>query len=689
MDILNLKRQYMSSSGSSVLRGISSEQLLLDLFVRESVQNSFDAKNKSEDHIKEEFNCGDFDSVRLSSMFSGINEKLLLESKYTLNNKFISVRDYNTSGLTGPTRIEDIQGDDWGKFLNLVRNFGKSKKEEGSGGSWGYGKTTFYKLGIGIVIYYSRIKNNNLFEERLMCCLVESEQNNNGLLYDIQKPENTGIAWWGKLNDKKDDILPISNHEEIKNILNCFNLKPYENEETGTAVIIPYVNENALLNQTSTTGSIEENTLSSWCYSLEDYIEMAFQRWYPTRCNNKGKVDYIDTYINEKLIEKNKMYPVFDVIQHMYNFHFGYKEELPYQIFKQEISYKNERNFKSKNIGNLYYCMLDKKELKMNVPYNYASPVEHITNQLDYTEDYINIICFCRKPGMILKYDVKGEWLGDIKSPDPTKYLIGIFIPNSENTFEIDGKTISLDDYLRASESAEHNDWHEINEYTFTDTGEKVDCSKITPVGFIQRRLKSIFENISHQENQTSTSFVGTALNQKLAKLFLPSRGFGTKSGERRLPTTSAPSKQNRAKSTFKIGNLLVDKDQNLGKQFEINFNKKDKKILLEFKVNTESGEISANKWEENMPMPIIIKCIKIENVIFFDEQVEEINKAYDQDINADIFNFGKVTSNLGSWYGFYIESTNDSLAEVKGKIIYDVIDPTISVNIVRVKESE
>ena len=89
------------------------------------------------------------------------------------------------------------------------------------------------------------------------------------------------------------------------------------------------------------------------------------------------------------------------------------------------------------------------------------------------------------------------------------------------------------------------------------------------------------------------------------------------------------------------------------------------------------------------MPMPIIIKCIKIENVIFFDEQVEEINKAYDQDINADIFNFGKVTSNLGSWYGFYIESTNDSLAEVKGKIIYDVIDPTISVNIVRVKESE
>ena len=681
MDRLDFKIDYMTSSGNSILKGMSPIEPMLDLFVRESIQNSFDALLDHKD-LKEEFNCGDFDYIKLSSKLEGISSDLMIKGKFMHLDKFISVRDYNTTGLTGPVSVHDIKDNYWGKFLNLVRNFGKSQKEAGAGGSWGYGKTTFYKMGVGIVLYYSRIKTNEEYEERLMACLVENESNKDGLLYSLQKGHNTGIAWWGKKSEDLSDVVPITDHEEIKEILSCFNLKVYENDETGTAVIIPFIDEKKLLNQTS-TGSFDNHTLANWAYSIEDYLKISFQKWYPTRCDNHdSRITAIDVFINGNKLYQNKMKPLFEVIQSMYNFHSGVEVNTPYEINREMIKYKNSCAFNNSIIGFLYYSLLDEDDLKMGIGDNEPSPYSYVTNEED-KGDYKKIIfSFCRKPGMILKYDIDGDWAGSIISPNPNKYLVCLFIPNSENTTQIDDLVISIDDYLRASESAEHNNWKDITEYTSYETGKKVDCSKIKIVSFIHRRIKSIFEGLRVESSPEESSFVGSSLNKKLADLFLPSQGFGNKAKKEKFPKPPGPPGPSRKKSAkLEIGGLSII-GNNFGKNFEITYNKNVKIINLEFKISTENTDIKIEEWEDKHSIPFRINKILIEKIFTNDKQVIGVNKYIENDEITSFYSLKYMNSSKGNKFGFTIESKNDNLLSIKGKIIYEVLDPTISISI-------
>ena len=60
----------MSESGSSLLRLIQNQDMpLLDLLVRESVQNSLDAANGNAPDVKVSFNIGQFQSKNLNKHF--------------------------------------------------------------------------------------------------------------------------------------------------------------------------------------------------------------------------------------------------------------------------------------------------------------------------------------------------------------------------------------------------------------------------------------------------------------------------------------------------------------------------------------------------------------------------------------------------------------------------------------------
>ena len=682
MERLDLEMRVMSNSGNSILKGMSPIEPMLDLFVRESIQNSYDALLPEKNTLREEFNTGTFDSDKLSNLFEGISNELKIKSTFFNQKKFISVRDYNATGLTGPLNVEDILNQNWGKFLNLVRNFGKSQKEAGSGGSWGYGKTTFYKMGLGIVIYYSRIKNQSTYEERLMACLVENENNTDGLLYRVQEGKNTGIAWWGVRSDN--DIIPVSNHEEIMEVLNCFNLKPYENDETGTAVIIPFIDDIKLLNQTS-SGDYNANTLRSWAYSLEDYIKMAFQKWYPTKCNNTTpKNKGIDAYINGVKIEKQNIRPLFKVVQDMYNKSQSSSFDSKYDIKEEIIRYKQNPPFKSQVAGILYYTLLDEEQLLMTVPNNEPSPYECATNEEDDGSNKRVIVCFCRKPGMILKYDIDGDWAGPISSPDPNKYLICLFIPNSLNevAYVENGINYTIDDYLRASESAEHNNWKDITEYTDYNTGKKVDCSKVKLVYLIHRRIKNVFDSMSSPVESDVNEFVGSSLNRKLADLFLPKTGFGHKPKKEILPNKQQePKKSITKKAKIEFAPVRIENGC-ISKNFTITFNKNIKNIEIEFKVRTESKDLSINEWEKVGKVPFEIKKIVIDNVMTTDENVFQLNKEYSSNVIDKYINFEFLKSNLGQTYGYKISLNDDKLLLIHGKVIYSVLDSTIPISI-------
>ena len=64
----------------------------------------------------------------------------------------------------------------------------------------------------------------------------------------------------------------------------------------------------------------------------------------------------------------------------------------------------------------------------MTVPHNEESPFTQINNSINLMEsERKTIICFCRKPGMILKYDYEGAWAAGINNPDNNKYLMIVF----------------------------------------------------------------------------------------------------------------------------------------------------------------------------------------------------------------------------------------------------------------------
>ena len=103
----------MTATGNQVLKGMSPVEPMLDLFVRESIQNSFDALLDNQRTLKEEFNCGKFDYETLSDQFDGISTDLKILAKMFSSDSFMAVRDYYATGLTGPLKVEDIEENDF------------------------------------------------------------------------------------------------------------------------------------------------------------------------------------------------------------------------------------------------------------------------------------------------------------------------------------------------------------------------------------------------------------------------------------------------------------------------------------------------------------------------------------------------------------------------------------------------
>ena len=108
----------MSESGSSLLRLIQNQDIpLLDLIIRESVQNSLDATKQTSRSVDVEITVGEFRSNELNRHFERIENGL--NTRFPSNRgrySFISFKDRNTVGLTGPVRYDDVRNNEFGNL---------------------------------------------------------------------------------------------------------------------------------------------------------------------------------------------------------------------------------------------------------------------------------------------------------------------------------------------------------------------------------------------------------------------------------------------------------------------------------------------------------------------------------------------------------------------------------------------
>ena len=608
---INIPEQTpMSMSGSSVLSSIQNNSMsTIDLMIRESLQNSLDAGIDNIEiyrSVDVNYTIGKFTKTNLTNELEGISVDLKNKIKET-ECSFISIEDKNTVGLNGKIKYSDAK-EKYGNFRKLVYEIAKPQTKEDAGGSWGYGKTVYFRVGIGLVVFYTRFKENGEYVERLACTYIEDETKYNSLLHNIKR-NNRGIAWFG--DEQNGSPYPIENHDYISNFLKIFDLKCYAGRETGTKIIIPFINKKELLNDINYKKEYWNNNCF-WKDNFEETLENAILQWYAPRINNKNYKEVFDkpflkVYINNQKIKFNddENY-FFKVISELYNlallnnYNISYNPDINH-ILDYDVKTVKYSKLKGQNSGSIAFCKIPIKSFELS-PYTYIG-IENNTSNGNRP-----IIGFCRKPGMIVDYQISNKWADKIPNTPEDEILIGIFVLNSNAIFK---DCFKLELYIRKSEMADHNAWDDV--YI-----EEKNYGKV--VATICKNTKKIIQD-SLKENELNKPRRIIGISQKLGKLFLPTTGYGStpQTGIKPKPKEKSTITRSRNGSTLKTGNVININNTLSSIDFELNLLNHNASIDISIlgigNLNTWNNLMNKDNTVQKKAFPINIKQIQISTI--------------------------------------------------------------------------
>lgn len=661
----------MTQTGSSLLKLIQNNNMpILDLLVRESIQNSLDAQDDSETpYVDINFITGEFDKALLNRELEGVDEAL--NKKFpNATYDYIAIRDCNTVGLTGKLHYSEIDDNDYGNLLKLVYEISKPQENEGAGGSWGLGKTVYFRIGFGLVIYYSRIINEyGEYESRLAASLVENEVKKDSVIPRYKNQAKRGIAWWGdSYGETANQTVPVTDQEYIEKFLDIFGIDKYVDDETGTTIIIPYIDKQYLIdNNQAVYHDGESNEIHPyWQNSIEEYIRISIQRWYAPRLNNPYYKynKFLRASINQKGISLDEMEPCFSVIQALYNRANG--------IDKIDILSGSEFETKTEKIllrgvlndtkaGTVSFTKIKRSILKMNYPDNKPNPYMYINSEILDAEKNKPIICFTRKPGMIVSYEVVGNWVEGIDPSLSDEYIIGLFSLNSENDLvDVD---VSLEEYVRKSEMADHTSWGD----------HSIDNSNPRIVKKIQDQIKKKISKEFFVEEEEDSSRLNSGLGKMFGDLLLPPENFGKKPSG--LNKTEDSTKKVIGKSRLVSLTFYDKKTQYHNGYMELFFNLKAKSAMklcgFSVGIDSDNGEISLEDWENRLGLtkPFEIeKCmlrLKEKDAPIIEEELSKMDSS--KPIGSCVVDFQKT--NAGSGCGIFVHSEDESEVELDIKL--------------------
>lgn len=603
MKIELMKQERMGVEGKGILRSLQNDTLpLIDLLIRESIQNSLDATKKDAKSTKVDVGVSDFEVTLLANHLEGVTD--LLKSNYNKCEKAIYISDKNTIGLIGDVKEKK------GNIYNLIYTIQRNQEQSGAGGSWGLGKTSYFRAGNGIVIYYSRIKlNDGSYEERLAGSLIEDSTKKNRLLQN-----DRGIAWWGEKENSYDNefasTYPLTDSNEIYNILKIFKIKPYLGEETGTTIIIPFISEDKLLPKYED----EKRKRNWWEDDLQAAIEISIQKWYSPRIFN---LDYEGSYlipsINGKILELSDFQPFFKKIHDLYLA--GLTKKNDKDIIVNEIQLKR-RGIDSHNgiVGWLAHNSYSRENLEMTPPDNVVHPLEYFSyeNKEELENTNAKIVVYARKPGMIVEYDINSNWTKNV-APLEDKFMVSFFIPNSRGKLYskfIEPGIITLEDYLRKTEKSDHAKWEDIT----------LNNINITIINRIMKNVIKTLQDNYNEQNGDSHQSKASVLGKKIGDMLLPKHGVSGKSAIKptQLGDPSTNSKVNKRRAYIKVLEVNVNEEHDLIVTFNLILLKN---LSANISVDLITGTKNYNEenWKKDMGLqakyPFLIKEVFIQKI--------------------------------------------------------------------------
>lgn len=661
----------MTQTGSSLLKLIQNNNMpVLDLLVRESIQNSLDARKQDSKYVDVDYITGSFNSRLLSAELEGITDAL--NSRFTGKTyEFIAVRDSNTVGLTGEMDYKKIKNNEYGNLLKLVYEICKPQEAEGAGGSWGLGKTVYFRIGIGLVIYYSRIKTGtNTYESRLAASFVENENYPSAMIPVYHDQAKRGIAWWGKKIDEN-VTEPVTDDTYISEFLKIFGVCEYTGDETGTTIIIPYINSDSLLanNQIEYLDGKGNVQVPYWCHSIEEYLKVAVQRWFAPRLNNIHYTHgaYLRMRINGNGLAGDEMEPAFKVIQALYNRANYVSEE---DILTDSDAETNVDGIKimkyltDQKVGVVAYSKLPRDLLKMGPPFNKPEPYMYFNCEIHDEDVNRPTICYTRQPGMIVSYENVGVWTSSIAPTAKDEYIMAVFVLNSWNQMKNSPTQRSLEEYVRHSEMADHTSWSDWSEGSYNPR----------IITKIQNGVNKLISKEFAPTDSDSKPRVNSGLGKLFGDMLLPPDGFGKLPGGGSKPPAQGNTGKNRGVKFQADADHIKHLPDRMIVPLLLETQSKRKMSYagVEIMVDSESKKIGITEWEEKMGLlsPFEIEDLMIE-ILYVDGRRED--KKYNmssEENEAELSGFKFVKRMTANNTGYGLRITADEAHSVKARII-------------------
>ena len=429
-------------NGRAVLKTLNSNILSpTEVFLRETVQNSFDAKKSDVDHINFQMRAFKFPKEQYEYLLSLFplkdkNDEPSFFKRNILKNLApdminLEVTDTNTTGLIGTAGIPE--GEDAKKakqnFYNFVYGTGNDKEQLAvSGGSYGFGKAALYLYSKAriILIYSKTHKKNGEYKSKFI------------IVSNIENVKDNGAdrCWWGSKKSFKNRtgeyIAPLVATADI--VAQNIGFTPFEAEETGTKLLL--LNAGPTLNE----------------FRAEKRFEDIFKKDMPRYIVHWYWPKIITNEIKFSLIFEDKEIPI-DDIENVY----------PYNIFAQALRYYNNPGsgitrfgFNSNTYRKVEYG--NQKQLVGTV----ALKESIIQKKPDYSDlltifNTNNPVIACmRAIGHIVYYYEVPIPTGNI-SIQKTYY--GIFKVDPKASYFVDGEKILVDNYFREMENTTHDEW--------------------------------------------------------------------------------------------------------------------------------------------------------------------------------------------------------------------------------------
>lgn len=224
----------------------------LSLLVRESAQNSWDAKAPRRGTVK--FGIAgwtltpsqfDFlrkvvfanrppshatDSTEAASLGSTIHDTGRLVGRSGGGLTLLAIYDRGTTGLGGPTRADRLgELEDPRDFVDFFRNVGTPPDKAQGGGTFGYGKAALYLASSAhTILVHTRTKDGRERYSRFMGSGLTNHYSHEGGLY-------TGRHWWGRRNQTDGIVDPIEG-DRADEIAEALGFPGYTRNTLGTTI---------------------------------------------------------------------------------------------------------------------------------------------------------------------------------------------------------------------------------------------------------------------------------------------------------------------------------------------------------------------------------------------------------------------------------------------------------------------